>query len=96
MKIKEKVFGRLSQTVKVDQNVPTEKQPFILTAIHEGKKVKGFMIDIFLEDEKTVVEFAVFKPFEDLVYISPSDILFAEQRIIGRVNGKQHYTNRTR
>ena len=96
MQIKVKTFGSLSQTANIFIDTPTEKQPYILTAIHNGERVKGFMIDIFIEDGERVVEFAAFKPFEDLIYISPADILFAESRIIERVNGKQHYTNRTR
>ena len=57
---------------------------------------KKYSFDIFIEDGERVVEFAAFKPFEDLIYISTADILFAEERIIERINGKQHYTNRTR
>ena len=96
MKVKVKTFGSLSQTANIFIDAPVERQPFILTAMHEGQRVKGFILDIFVEDDKRVVEFAAFKPFEDLIYISAADILFAEKRIIERINGKQHYTNRTR
>jgi len=96
MQIKVKTFGSLSHTANIFIDTPTEKQPFILTAMHEGRRVKGFILEIFIEDGKRVVEFAAFKPIEDLIYISPADILYAEERIIERINGKQHYTNRTR
>lgn len=96
IKVKVKTFGSLSQTANIFIDTPIEKQPFILTATHEGQRVKGFILDIFIEDGERVVEFAAFKPIEDLIYISPKDILYAEERIIERINGKQHYTNRTR
>ena len=96
MKIKVKTFGSLSQTANIFIDTPTDRQPLIITAMYEGRRVKGFILDIFVEDGQRVVEFAAFKPFEDLIYISPADILFAEERVIERINGKQHYTNRTR
>ena len=96
MQIKVKTFDSLSHTANIFIDTPIEKQPYILTANHEGQRVKGFILDIFVEDGERVVEFAAFKPFEDLIYISPADILYAESRIIERVNGNQHYTNRTR
>lgn len=96
MQIKVKTFGSLSQTANIFIDTPIERQPLIITAIHEGRRVKGFILDIFVEDGQRVVEFAAFKPFEDLIYISPADILFAEERVIERINGKQHYTNKTR
>ena len=96
MKVKVKTFGSLSQTANIFIDTPIERQPYIITAMYEGRRVKGFILDIFVEDGQRVVEFAAFKPFEDLIYISPADISYAEERIIERINAKQYYTNRTR
>tara|TARA_A100001201_G_scaffold139902_1_gene132385 strand:+ start:135 stop:425 length:291 start_codon:yes stop_codon:yes gene_type:complete len=96
MKIKVKTFGSLSHTANIFIETPIERQPYIITAMYEGRRVKGFILDIFVEDGQRVVEFAAFKPFEDLIYISPADILFAEERKRKTINGKLHFTNRTR